>query len=148
MACSTPHIYLAMSSPTLTTTAPHPADSSSNSYNEIDPSSVVIAYAITICVFPIVALGVVDPLLNQRSTLRNVLTLYAGIILAGYFAFPIWIFLAETRRGTGVSSLATLLTIIGISWNTIASTLAGPPKYKLLRNAPANVGSGSGGDRA
>lgn len=56
-----------------------------------------------------------------------------GLILAGYFAFPIWIFLAETRS-QGVFSLAVMLMVIGISWNTITSTLSGPPKYKLLRN--------------
>jgi hypothetical protein len=45
---------------------------------EIDPTSIVMAFALTIALFPAIAASVVDPLLNQRTTLRDVLSLYRG----------------------------------------------------------------------
>ena len=58
-----------------------------------------------------------------------------GLLLASYFSFPIYIFLAETRSQS-VFTLAVFLAVIGISWNTVTSTLIGPPKYKLVKDAP------------
>lgn len=44
---------------------------------EIDPSPIVISFALSISFFPAVAV-LVDPVLGQRSTLRHLLIVYKG----------------------------------------------------------------------
>lgn len=45
---------------------------------EYDPTSVIVTFAATISVFPLIAIFLVDPILNQRTTLRDVVALYKG----------------------------------------------------------------------
>jgi hypothetical protein len=139
-------------------------------YAEIDPTSIVVAFAITIALFPAIAANVVDPLLNQRTTLRDVLRLYRGLLLSAMIAVPVWVQLfadsgdrggggggggggASSQRRGGQqrpAEFAALLCAIGVSWSTVVSAALGPPRYRLVRNPPGGSSStgGGGDDRA
>ena len=43
-----------------------------------DPSSFILTFAITLSVFPLAVGVIVDPILNQRTTLRDILSVYIG----------------------------------------------------------------------
>jgi hypothetical protein len=125
---------------------------------EIDPTSIVVAFALTIALFPAIAASVVDPLLNQRTTLRDVLCLYRGLLLSAMIAVPVWVQLfADCGGGGGLSqrrgqqrpaAFAALLCAIGVSWSTVVSAAVGPPRYRLVRDSPGSSTSGGGDDRA
>ena len=132
-------------------------------YAEIDPTSIVVAFAITIALFPAIAANVVDPLLNQRTTLRDVLRLYRGLLLSAMIAVPVWVQLfadSDDRGGGGggggassqrrggqqrPAAFAALLCAIGVSWSTVVSAALGPPRYRLVRDPPGGSSSTSGG---
>jgi hypothetical protein len=131
---------------------------------EIDPTSIVVAFALTIALFPAIAASVVDPLMNQRTTLRDVLRLYRGLLLSAMIAVPAWVQLfadPDCGGGGGVgggpsqrrgkqrpAAFAALLCAIGVSWSTVVSAVVGPPRYRLVRDSPRSSTSGVGDDRA
>ena len=52
----------------------------------LDPSALILSFGIAIGILPIIVVVVIDPILNTRTTLRDLLNVYYGEYINMYHA--------------------------------------------------------------
>ncbi|KAL9182443.1 hypothetical protein ACHAXT_013095 [Thalassiosira profunda] len=89
--------------------------------SDIDLTPIIESLCAAIVCFPFVLLAL-DLALDRRTTLRDLLVVYKGIVLAGFVAFPTWYYLIEHGHPCGILVLASLFAGLGIAWWTIVTS--------------------------